>query len=53
MRCACEFDVFGLNSSICLVGKASCLVGRGGEYAPQVGFGWSKGVSFDILAKYF
>jgi neutral trehalase len=25
-------------------------VGGGGEYAPQVGFGWSNGVALDLLA---
>jgi alpha,alpha-trehalase len=35
------------------VSKPSGLVGRGGEYAPQVGFGWSNGVALDFLAKYF
>jgi alpha,alpha-trehalase len=25
-------------------------VGCGGEYAPQVGFGWSNGVALDLLA---
>ncbi|KAF6257659.1 trehalase-domain-containing protein [Scenedesmus sp. NREL 46B-D3] len=35
------------------VSTPSGLVGRGGEYAPQVGFGWSNGVALAFLAKYF
>ncbi|WIA44588.1 hypothetical protein OEZ86_007311 [Tetradesmus obliquus] len=35
------------------VSHASGLVGRGGEYAPQVGFGWSNGVALDFLSKYY
>jgi len=27
-------------------------IGGGGEYAPQVGFGWSNGVAVDLLANY-
>lgn len=27
-------------------------IGGGGEYAPQVGFGWSNGVALDFLANY-
>lgn len=26
--------------------------GHGGEYVPQVGFGWTNGVALDLLAKY-
>ena len=26
--------------------------GDGGEYAPQVGFGWSNGVALCLLARY-
>eukprot|EP00878_Enallax_costatus_P016595 GHUV01017413.1.p1 GENE.GHUV01017413.1~~GHUV01017413.1.p1 ORF type:complete len:351 (+),score=99.53 GHUV01017413.1:657-1709(+) len=29
------------------------LIGGGGEYKPQVGFGWSNGVLLDFLNKYF
>jgi alpha,alpha-trehalase len=28
-------------------------VGAGGEYTPQVGFGWSNGVVLDFLSKYY
>lgn len=28
-------------------------IGGGGEYRPQVGFGWSNGVVADLLATYF
>ena len=28
------------------------LGGGGGEYTPQVGFGWSNGVALTLLAKY-
>lgn len=28
-------------------------LGGGGEYALQVGFGWSNGVALDFLDKYF
>jgi alpha,alpha-trehalase len=28
-------------------------VGGGGEYAPQVGFGWSNGVLLRFLSNYF
>ena len=27
-------------------------IGGGGEYAPQVGFGWSNGVALDFLSNY-
>jgi hypothetical protein len=27
-------------------------IGRGGEYAPQTGFGWTNGVALAFLAKY-
>ena len=26
--------------------------GGGGEYVPQVGFGWTNGVALDLLRKY-
>lgn len=27
-------------------------IGGGGEYKPQIGFGWSNGVALDLLAHY-
>jgi alpha,alpha-trehalase len=36
--------------------KYSCEVaggvGGGGEYTPQVGFGWTNGVALDLLRRY-
>lgn len=29
------------------------LIGGGGEYKPQIGFGWSNGVLLDFLSRYF
>jgi alpha,alpha-trehalase len=29
------------------------VIGGGGEYKPQIGFGWSNGVLLDLLNKYF
>lgn len=34
------------------VTKPGGEIGGGGEYAPQVGFGWSNGVALDLLANY-
>jgi hypothetical protein len=33
--------------------SADGLAGRGGEYAPQVGFGWSIGTALDLMRFFF
>lgn len=35
------------------VSQPSGMAGGGGEYATQIGFGWSNGVVLDLLNTYF
>jgi alpha,alpha-trehalase len=58
LLCHCSMNARVFNSTGHMhekydVSHPSGLVGRGGEYAPQVGFGWSNGVVLDFLSKYF
>jgi len=36
-----KYDVTGIGST-----------GSGGEYTPQVGFGWTNGVALDLITRY-